>query len=46
MAVDYIELSEARKSSKTAMKFATWSLIISILVGFGQILVQILDLKF
>ncbi len=26
MAVDYIELSEARKSSRTALVFATWSL--------------------
>ena len=38
---DYEELKEARESSRKAMRVATGSLIIAILVGVAQILVQI-----
>ncbi len=36
-AVDYIELKEARQSSKTAMKWAIISLLVAIVTGMGQI---------
>lgn len=40
-AIDYIELKEARESSKKAMYIATGSLLVAILVGIAQIIVQI-----
>jgi hypothetical protein len=39
--VDYLELKEARESSKQAMYIAIGSLIIATLVGIAQIIVQI-----
>jgi len=38
---DYDELQEARKSSKNAMRIATGSLIVAIIVGIIQICIEI-----
>lgn len=40
-AIDYLDLKEARESSKEAMYIAIGSLIIATLVGIAQIIVQI-----
>jgi hypothetical protein len=40
-AVDFMELHEARESSKQAKKVATWSLWIAIGVGLGQIITSL-----
>jgi len=40
-AIDYLELREARESSRKAMFIATGSLILATLVGIAQICVQV-----
>lgn len=42
--IDYLELKEARESSKEAKKIATWSIGIAIVVGIFQILASWKDL--
>lgn len=43
-AIDYIDLKEARESSKSAKAIAVWSIGIAIVVGILQILVALLQL--
>jgi hypothetical protein len=40
-AIDYLELSEARKNSRQAMWIAIGSLVLATIVGIAQIYVQI-----
>ncbi|MCX6757522.1 MAG: hypothetical protein NTZ44_01400 [Candidatus Nomurabacteria bacterium] len=40
-AIDYIDLKEARESSKDAKKIAMWSIWIAVIVGIFQILTSI-----
>ncbi len=43
-AIAYLDLKEARESSKEAKKIALWSIWIAIIVGVFQILIGILQL--
>jgi len=43
-AIDYLDLKEARESSKEAKRLAMWSIWIAVIVGIFQIITSLCDL--